>query len=584
MPPSIYRRALLETAPRLLGMLDREPDSRTAGSFDREHWAWKFRDHPVNMLHWAMLPLAALWDRPWPDNPYHRNPRLLGWLARALETLIARQHRNGAFDTVGPFTQDHGVTLAMAYGITSAIETLGAALPDGLAGRCTESVRRACDFAATSSEDYAFISNHQALFALAWLRAHRLLGDATLLERAEQTVREVIAQQSRDGWYREYGGPDPGYESLGIHYLAQYWRLRPSEVLLDSLERAVDFYRHCVHPDGSVGGDYGSRHTSLYVPGGFELLAHRLPHAGSVARFMRDRLARGNVATPWTVDDHNLAPLLQGYLTAADVRDARSTTMGVPPEPNAESLTLPCETLHGVRVFDDSALTVAGTQHYFAVANLSKGGVTRIFSRTTGRLAYQDAGYLLESGGFTWGSQSLGLARSRGKDKEEGVQTEATFAQVRQEELTPSKFLLLRILNLTVFRSVRLGALVRRMIIAQLVTGRTSGDFKLERRLRFASDRVVFEDVLRSVSKAPVERVRLARRFMPIHMGSAKYFHGNDLEDTPLPDLDGVAGELTASRASSRRFEIVFDAAGAVTLVASAGARSAAHNEDTATR
>ena len=37
----------------------------------------------------------------------------------------------------------------------------------------------------------------------------------------------------------------------------------------------MEFLAHAVHPDGSVGGVYGSRHTHLYVPGGLERLARQ---------------------------------------------------------------------------------------------------------------------------------------------------------------------------------------------------------------------------------------------------------------------------------------------------------------------
>ena len=83
-------------------------------------------------------------------------------------------------------------------------------------------------------------------------------------------------------WPLEYDGFDPGYETLGIQYLARYWEKTRDARVLASLRRAVAFFAHAVHPDGSVGGAYGSRHTRLYFPAGFEILAGEIPEAASV--------------------------------------------------------------------------------------------------------------------------------------------------------------------------------------------------------------------------------------------------------------------------------------------------------------
>lgn len=519
-PREPYWRHILDATPRLLGQLDRERLSPTWGSFDRDHWAWKFRDFPINMLQTGLLPLAWLFGRQAEDNPYAGNEQLREWIAGGLECLLARQHGNGAFDTVGPYTQDHGVTLAMAYTVGSLLPAMDGALPSPLRDRALESVARACRFAVQSEEDYAFISNHQALFALAWQRAGRLLGDVALVARGEATVGAILGHQSADGWYREYGGPDPGYESLGILYLALYRQAQPDPALDASLTRALAFHAHCVHPDGSVGGGYGSRHTSLWYPGGFELLAGDFPMARSTARFLRERLALGNIVTPATVDPHNLPSLLSGYLVAADASL---------PAVEEACPALPCQGEAPLRLFNDSGLAVAATPHYFAVTNLSKGGVLAVFDRERARLLHEDAGYVLQASGADWTSALLGAGHRFVRTGDDGVEVSATFGRARREVLTPLKFLLLRILNLTVFRSRRLGALVRRMIIARLVTGRIEGPFRLRRRIVFTPEQVVVDDEIVADVREGVTSVVRPRSFTAVHMGSARYFHPREL-------------------------------------------------------
>jgi len=306
---SLYAPEVLAQLPRLLSLLDREPDSITYGSCDRDHWCWKFRDFPVTTLQSAIYPLALLWRYPFPQNPCYRNQRVLGWIEAAVWNLCGRQHPNGAFDSVGPYTQDHGVSLYVVYNLTETLLLLKDELPTVLVDSIKNTVRQACRFALHSSEDYAFITNHQAFIALALLNAGELLGEAGLKERAEGIISQILQHQSEDGWYREYEGPDPGYESLGLFYLASYWQKTGSPRLLESMRRSVEFYSHCVHPDGGVGGIYGSRHTSLFYPAGFEILAAEIPMADAVARFVRERFRIGNVVTLAAVDPQNLPSL-----------------------------------------------------------------------------------------------------------------------------------------------------------------------------------------------------------------------------------------------------------------------------------
>lgn len=537
-PGDRYWRVLVGVAPRLLSLLDREARSPTRGSFDRVNWAWKFRDFPLTMWQASMMPLATLYRHRHPSNPYAGNAQFAEWIGAAVEHTIGRQHRNGAFDSFTPFSQDHGVTLAMVLTLATTTELLGDALPRPLVSRVIECVARACRFAAASDEDYAFINNHQAAFALAYIRAARLTGDEGLGARAEEVMDRVCAHQSRDGWFEEYGGPDPGYETFGLTYLALAAKERRHGALPAALGRSVEFLAHCVHPDGSIGGNYGSRNTGQYAPGGLELMASAHPLAASIADFVGERLESGNVVTPLRCDDDNLPLLCHSYAVAATNSVRRRDT---PP-------LLPCQRGDVLRRFDDSRIVVAATQRYFAVTNLSKGGTTRAFDRGTGRIAYEDAGYVVSSGARDWSTQLLGESVSQWGETAETAAVTTRFAAVNRELLTPAKFLVLRILNLTVFRSVRLGAMVRRMIIARLITGRRRGAWRLRRRVTFEGDRIVLADEVTSEGSQRVTFASLERSLLPVHMGSAKYFHANELDAVPLPSLDGWGEALSAGQ------------------------------------
>jgi hypothetical protein len=295
---------------------------------------------------------------------------------------------------------------------------------------------------------------------------------------------------------------------------------------------------------------YGSRQTSLYFPGGFEMLAREIPMAEGISQFMRERLDLRNVLTPTTSDAENLPSLLFTYLEACLIAD----------DPDRRSIPkLPCETLDGLVHFPDSGITVSGTPRYYAVTNAAKGGVTRVFDKRTNAIAYEDAGYVVRTGRRSWSSQLIGLGHQVTASGKNEIACTTQLAEIRQELPTPARFVLLRLLNLTLFRSVILGAWLRRLIIKKLITKKHVGPFRMKRSITFRADEVHFCDELEATEGTHVDEVDLPRRVLAIHMCSAKYFHPSELEDTPVPaSVQEMALELNSNHIASRKFTLRF--------------------------
>ena len=541
-----YAPLVLAEVPRLIGNLDREPQSRSYGSFNRTHWSWKFCDFPVMMPQIAAYPLALLWRHPF-DSAYCGNARLLEWIHGAVTYVCAQQRRNGSYDSVGPFTQDHGNTMFMTYLLTEVRALLGSSMDDKLAARVDAAVAAGAGFGLRSHEDYAFISNHQALYALAFRNAASLTNDSRFAARAAANIERILGHQSTEGWYEEYGGSDPGYETLGLFYLATYWQRQPDAALLDSLTRSVGFLSHFVHPDGGLGGAYASRHTSLYMPGGLEILSASVPDAAAVAEFIGARLGSGAVVTPQTTDAENLGVISYTYLAAC-----LAPPSGAPAPP-----PLPLQRLDGIERFPKSGLTVVGTPAYYAVVNVSKGGVCRAFDKSSGQMSYEDAGYVADINGRRYASQLAGMSQAGEIGDPHQIASTGRFAEVRQALPTPLNWIVLRIANLTLFRSLALGAWVRRKILARLILGRTPGPLELTRTIAWDATGFRIQDQLAALDGAQLDALVLARSFTAIHMGSAKYFHPADLAAVESPvDGERLRAELNARRSATAEFAV----------------------------
>lgn len=544
-PGGIYVAEALGQVPRLLSLQDREPHSPAYGSFDRDAWSWKFRDFPLGMAQTAVYPLALLWRHPFEGNPYHGSERCLEWIAAGMERALATQHRNGALDAWAPNEFDIGPTLGIAHGVAEALRIVRGDLSPSRVDRIAARLRRAFDFGLGRRETHGFISNHLALFAVALLDAEELFGDSRYRQGRNDLISAILERQSSEGWYLEYGGPDPGYETLGIHHLATCWQRTRSDDVLRSLERAVECFAHFVHTDGSVGGVYGSRGTALYYPAGFEILGAVSPAARSVARFLQERLHRRNVVTPSVADLPNLVPMLYSYLEAALAATGSADNL----QP------LPCQTLQGLRTFPEAGIVVAGGRNYYAVIGGGTGGVCRVFDRERGVLTYEDAGYLVRTTRGLLTSQARGLGNLSVDDESGLITCETSFAHLRHEYLTPGRMILLRILNLTAFRVAWLAGWFRRRIVRRLVSEVRAAPLRLRRVFQCDPEGIRVTDVLQGAGGVRALGLTRARACSVVHAGSSRYYHPSELATLDVP-LDLVAPSLDAGSPLRLSFEI----------------------------
>jgi hypothetical protein len=218
---------------------------------------------------------------------------------------------------------------------------------------------------------------------------------------------------------------------------------------------------------------------------------------------------------------------------------------------------LPCQTLDGIRTFKTAGVAVVGARRYYAVMSTSKGGVVRIFDKQAERITYEDAGYHVQAE-RSWTSQALGLGTPVPGDAPDEIACETPLVEVCQEVLTPGRLLILRLLNLTLFRSRTLASAIQRRVIRRLITARRPGPLRLRRSITFGCDAVRVHDRLETTGRVSPLTVRLPRAFTPIHMGSAKYFHTSQLEPLRDRDCTALGPELSARGRVVHEFVISF--------------------------
>jgi hypothetical protein len=525
-----YRSLILDHVPRVLGLVDREAMSPTAGCCDRTFWAWKFVDFPRSRFQEAACVLAFLYATELEGNTLHGNYKVLGWIRAILRYWTTLQHADGSFDEAYPFERSLAATAFTTFYVSEAVGFLGDEL-EGIARTETlAAIRKAGEWLCRNDETHGFLSNHLAAAAAALEHAHRLTGEARFADRRAYFVDRILERQSGEGWYEEYGGADPGYQTHGSFYLARIAELTDDERLRESLDRATEFLAHCVHPDGSLGGEYASRNTQTYYPAAFEMTAHRSGAAAWIADTLRPSVESAAAAGLRGSCPYNLFPLLNNLVFAWRAASDDGPRQ-VPTEPtSAREMTW----------FPEAGIARVRGRWYDAWVGASKGGVVKVFHREKKKLLYSDCGYVGRLDRVELASSQY-LDRSRPIAVEDDrIEVSGAFRRVSRPTMTPWRFTLFRAFMLTLGRAPGLARRVKNLLVRVLIGDKPPLDVRLRRVIRFEERAVVVEDRLEGADASRFHELSWEESLTTIHMGSARYFVPAELERAEVEPADDL--------------------------------------------
>jgi hypothetical protein len=537
----LYSRAILEQAPRVLSLMDREILSPTAGCCDRTYWAWKFVDFPGARFQEAVCVMSFLYSTELPESPYFHNPRLLRWIALGLEYWSSIQYPDGSFDEAYPYERSLAATAFTSFYVSEALHFLNEDLEASTRSRVIRSLRRAGEWLIRNDETHGFLSNHLAAAAAALQHIYCLTRAERFRERSQYFLEKILAHQSNEGWYEEYGGADPGYQTHGSFYLARICQISSNDRLTESLCRSMDFLALFIHPDRSIGGEYASRNTQTYYPAAFEMLASRGSSASFISERMRAAVETGSAAGLRSVDAYNYFPFLNNLVFAYLACAAPDRSAAEPIEPSPEE---------GLLWFSGAGLARIRRERYDAYVGTAKGGVLKVFDRIDGAHAYTDCGYLgkLQNGRF-FSSQNQQPDRHT-EVSVNGVTVDGAFYEVSKPIMKPARFIGFRLFSLTAGRSPGLARWLKNYLVRALIYKRNSLDIRFRRSIEFHDDTIVIRDEIAGPGGAQVKSVQRGEIFTTIHMGSSRYFIANELERTasiePPADPEIVPSQIAA--------------------------------------
>ena len=293
--------------------------------------------------------------------------------------------------------------------------------------------------------------------------------------KAKNLLARILANQSVEGWFSEYQGADPGYQSLCTYYLADVHRVRPDWQLLEPLRASISFLQHFAHPDGSFGGIYGSRCTRFYYPAGVLALAPDISEAAALASFMGASVAQKRTVTLSSIDEPNLIPMFNAYAWAAvEYKQTDQLT----------SRTIPATDQVCFRRFypESGFLIDRGLRHY-SIISTHKGGVVYHFTDQYSAPVI-DAGVVMMGPHGRYGS-TQGYRRENIVKLQDAICITADLTVMPKQTPGPLQFLILRILSLTAFRSSVIRELIKGFLVNLLITRRQVWPITNIRQIRF---------------------------------------------------------------------------------------------------
>jgi hypothetical protein len=506
---------VLTACRRLLSEGNLDPYSSAYGCFDRRFWGWKTTDFPEATLQRNAYPLA--WFLQHPDPRFSVNAELLTEVVlAALRFSASIQHRDGSFDQAFPNEHSFGATAFLLHSLLEAFRSVrDAVIPATWSSTIESCLRRAAEFLCRHNERHGCISNHLAGAALSLIATGDYFDEPRYKKRSSTLIDQVLASQSDEGWFPEYGGSDPGYQTLCLYYLAKIYRLHPDSQLKHALEHAVEFLSWFAHPDGTFGGEYGSRRTAIFYPGGLALLARDIPIAADLLRFMLEATAQGLTVTLNDVDIINFAPVLENYMAVLEAGTAWQEEGSIP---------LPCKAVLAKRDFVEAGIYVRKTARYYALFGASNGGVLKVFDCRQKKAIWNDSGYM---GQTTEGDYITTQVTDLNRPcmlTENDVRVETSFCSLPRFSPTPFAFVLLRLLNLTVMRSIQMGNYIKKLLVNLLITAKRQASLNLTRTVHFGAETITVTDKING--RQTMRWIEYGRPFVAIHMASARYFQG----------------------------------------------------------
>lgn len=270
---------LKKHAPRVLGQIDRDPDSPTVGSCDRNFWHYKIRDFSSIILQQAHIIEDSLLRLSMPDNPWYQSHLLENSISSGIDFWAESQLSSGSFNEYYPFEEGFPPTAFSLYATGIILRNREY---QGVSNQVKNCIQKAVDYLFAVQENEA--SNQEAAGLAGIALASKVPGIKVDTKQLQIRIDSLLSKQDAEGWFFEYGGPDVGYLSVTLDCLVDIYDIFPAQNIILAIDNAVKFISFLVCHSNQTPPMINARNTDYIVPYGLVKTAQRNPMAAAVVR------------------------------------------------------------------------------------------------------------------------------------------------------------------------------------------------------------------------------------------------------------------------------------------------------------
>jgi len=365
--PNNFWKYLQASLPRILSQLDRDENSPTFGSFDRNYWHYHIRDFSSMIIQQGMLILETLYKKNLPGNQWYNNPLAKKWVDGSIRFWARQQLKSGAFNEYYPGESGYPPTAFSLYAVGYILK--GRSFPEQKE-KIQKAIQKACNWLLKHPEKDAY--NQEAAGLAGLVLCSNVPGIHIDDQKLENRLSSFYKGQSPEGWFPEYDGPDLGYLSVAIDCLWDIYETSGDERALAAIEKAVVFVSKMITVSGHTPVMINSRNTDYIVPYGMTRFAKQSPLAAKIIKFLFGQIGDSNHFLNRTDDRYACHYVYQSCFRSLPFLD----------EMVKEVITLPAEE-DFYEYLDHAGILIkhlSGEHSIFV--NGKKGGIINVFKKT----------------------------------------------------------------------------------------------------------------------------------------------------------------------------------------------------------
>ena len=519
-----YAIKAISQIPRLLGNLDRNPYSPTYGSFHRDYWLDKTSDFPDAVRQFGVHSLALVYKHDFPKNIYKGSEKVKNWTIAGMLFWAKIQHKDGSFDEFYPYERGWvGPTAFTMFTIIDAFQLLKDEIEEKDAKIILNAIKEAAYFISKGEAEEDHLANHHAMACMSVWKAYELLEDETLKIRYEELFQVFLTYHYEDeGWSREYDGVDPGYLSATVSFFAKIYQTNKDERILKILKESINFSSHFVYPNGFYAGSMGSRNTLHFYPHGYEILGKEIPLANAIAQKLLKGLSEDKLVPAEIISDryvfYRVPEFLLSYLDYT---------------PKQENLpALPFQKENYTQFFKRSRIFVSVKDKFYIIANLTKGGVIKIFNTETEKLIVNDCGIIGKLSDGTNVTTQWVNPNYKVENTDTSWKLTGKFNKVPSNKLfTPIKQIIFRTVLVLIGWIPAMAHFLKGQIRKSLILGQREVPLKFERTFEIQDNKfAIITDNIEMEKSVIFQSLSIGDEFFVRYVPQSRYFQSQELD------------------------------------------------------